>query len=81
MGRFWPCRLRMADRRECTDRTIVSQCRDRARLAYNGVDFEVKRKFRNKAFQELSELPDVAVSVVVKEENKDSLLGVAVKKK
>jgi predicted O-methyltransferase YrrM len=35
----------------------------------------------NKAFQELSELPDVAVSVVVKEESKDSLLGVAVKKK
>jgi len=35
----------------------------------------------NKAFQELSELPDVAVSVVIKEENKDSLLGVAVKKR
>jgi len=35
----------------------------------------------NKAFQELCELPGVAVSVVVKEENKDSLLGVAVKKR
>jgi hypothetical protein len=57
------------------------QCHDQARLAYNGVVFEVKKEIPAKAFQELSELPDVAVSVVVKEENKDSLLGVAVKKK
>jgi circadian clock protein KaiC len=34
----------MADRRECSDRTIVSQCRDQARLAYNGVVFEVKKE-------------------------------------
>jgi hypothetical protein len=36
--------VRMADRRECSDRTIVSQCRDQARLAYNGVVFEVKKE-------------------------------------
>jgi circadian clock protein KaiC len=36
--------VRMADRRECSDRKIVSQCRDQARLAYNGVVFEVKKE-------------------------------------
>ncbi len=39
--------VRMADRRECSDRKSVSQCRDQSRWAYNGVVFEVKkRKFR-----------------------------------
>ena len=33
----------------------------------------------NRAFQELAERPDVSVSVVVKEEDKDSLFGIAVK--
>ena len=36
--------VRMADRRECSDRKIVSPCRDQARLAYNGVVFEVKKE-------------------------------------
>ena len=34
----------MADRRERSDRKIVSQCRDQARWAYNGVIFEVKKE-------------------------------------
>ncbi len=36
--------VRMADRREYSDRKIVSQCRDQARLAYNGVVFQVKKE-------------------------------------
>jgi hypothetical protein len=36
--------VRMADRRECSDRKIVSQCRAQARWAYNGVVFEVKKE-------------------------------------
>ena len=36
--------VRMADRRECSDRKIVSQCRDQERWAYNNVVFEVKKE-------------------------------------
>jgi hypothetical protein len=36
--------LRMADRWECSDRKIVSQCRDQERWAYNDVVFEVKKE-------------------------------------
>jgi hypothetical protein len=32
-------------RRESSDRKIVSQCRDQARSVYEGVVFEVKRRF------------------------------------
>ena len=34
----------------------------------------------NCAFQELAERPDVSVSVVLKKEDNDSLLGIAVKR-
>jgi len=36
--------VRMADRRECSDRKIVSQGRGQVRWAYNGVVFEVKKE-------------------------------------
>ena len=51
--------VRMADRRECSDRKIVSQCRDQARLAYNGVVFEVKK-----------EIPDKRLPVLVKRDSR-----------
>ena len=36
--------VRMADRRECSDRKSVSPCRDQARWAFDGVVFEVKKE-------------------------------------
>jgi hypothetical protein len=40
--------VRMADRRECSDRRLVSQSRDQARWAYNGVVFEVEKEIPEK---------------------------------
>jgi hypothetical protein len=34
----------MEDRRECSDRKIVSRCRERARRVYYGAVFEVKKE-------------------------------------
>ena len=36
--------VRMEDRRECSDKKIVSRCRERARRVYYGVVFEVKKQ-------------------------------------
>jgi hypothetical protein len=36
--------VRMADRRECSDRKSVSQRRDQARWAFDAVVFEVKKE-------------------------------------
>jgi hypothetical protein len=36
--------VRMTDLRGCSDRKIVSRCRDQARRAYNGVVFEAKKE-------------------------------------
>jgi hypothetical protein len=42
--------VRMADRRECSDRKGVSQCRDQARWAFDGVVFEVKKEIPDGLF-------------------------------
>jgi hypothetical protein len=34
----------MEDRRECSDRKIVSRCRERARRVYYGAVFEIKKE-------------------------------------
>ena len=44
MGRILAVLVRMTDRRECCDKKVISQCRDYARWAYNGVVFEVKKE-------------------------------------
>jgi hypothetical protein len=46
MGQFWAVLVRMADRRECSYRKIVSRCREWARRVYYGAVFKSKRKFR-----------------------------------
>ena len=36
--------MRMEDRRECSDRKIISQCRERAGRVYYGAVFEAKKE-------------------------------------
>ena len=44
MGQFWAVLVRMEDRRECSDRKIVSRCREQARRVYYGGVFEAKKE-------------------------------------
>ena len=44
MGQFWAVLVRMEDRRECSDRKIVSQCREPARRVYYRAVVEVKKE-------------------------------------
>jgi len=44
MGQFSAVSVRMEDRRECSSRKIVSQCRERARRVYYGAVFELKKE-------------------------------------
>jgi hypothetical protein len=44
MGQFWAVLVRMEDRRECSDRKIVSRRREQARRVYYGAVFEIKKE-------------------------------------
>ena len=44
MGQFWAVLVRMEDRRECSDKKVVSRCRERARRAYYGCVFKAKKE-------------------------------------
>ena len=44
MGQFWAVLVRMEDRRECSDRKIVSQCREPAGRVYYRAVVEVKKE-------------------------------------
>src|ERR1039458_6425628 len=50
MGQFWAGLVRMEDRRECSDKKIVSRCRGRTRRVYYGAVFEIKKEIPVKMF-------------------------------
>ncbi len=51
MGQFWAVLVRMEDRRECSDKKIVSRCRDRARRVYYSAVFEIKKEILTNIFR------------------------------
>jgi hypothetical protein len=44
MRRFWSVLVRMEEPRECSDRKIVSRCREREGRVYYGAIFEAKKE-------------------------------------
>jgi hypothetical protein len=44
MGQFWAVLVRREDHQECSDKKIVSRCRERAGRVYYDAVFEIKKE-------------------------------------